>query len=192
MNKVLRITRKLFHIIFSIFLMWQSIQLINRLSGNEFSRVTDIVLNSIFINLFVTGIFTIVYSFPVYKLIPSMYYKINRPKHLKSFCKIIKMGLFKKMLLYTLWNKKQNKKYYFDGSRNGLREFEIVTMKSEFGHFLAFIILIVIAVYIGIKGSLFIAVVVFIINILFNFYPFILQRYHRMRIEILRQAVYKE
>lgn len=191
MNKKLKILRKLLHIIFSIFLIWQSILLVNRLTNIQFTRLIDIVLNAIFINLFVTGIFTIVYSFPFYKLLPSKYYKINKTKQLKAFCKIIQMDLFKKILHYTLWKKKQNEKYYFNGKRNGFREFEINSMKAEFGHFLGFILIMVIIFYIGIKGSLLTAIIVFAINIIFNFYPFILQRYHRLRIELLKHSFNK-
>lgn len=186
---ILKILLKSLHIMFSIFLIWQSILLVNRLTTNQFTRLTDILLNAIFINIFVTGIFTIVYSFPIYKLLPSKYYKINKTKRLKAFCKIIQIDLFKKILVHTLWRKRHNKKYYFNGTINGLRDFEINSMKAEFGHFIGFTIVMVITIYIGIKGSLQSAIMIFIINILFNFYPFILQRYHRSRIELLRQSV---
>jgi hypothetical protein len=138
--------------------------LINRLTTYQFTGLTDIILNAIFINLFVTGIFTIVYTFPIYKLLPYKYYKISKPKQLKAFCKIIQMDLFKKILVNTLWRKRSNKKYYFNGTINGLRDFEINSMKAEFGHFIGFMIVMVITIYIGIKGSLLSAFMIFIIN----------------------------
>jgi hypothetical protein len=156
--------------------------LLDNLSINRSLSLSQSLLNAIFLNLFVTGIFTIVYSFPVYKLLPERYYSINNPKLFKSFCNLIKIEYFKKILLITFWRKKQNKKYFFNGTRNGFAEFKINTMKSEFGHFMGFIIVMILTIYIGIKINMVTALMVFIINIIFNFYPFILQRYHRQRL----------
>lgn len=174
--------KKLLHIVFSIFLIWQTQVLLENLSINRTTSFSQSLLDGILLNLFVTGIFTIVYSFPFYKLLPERYYRINNPIMFKSFCNLIKVEYFKKILMITFWRKNQNKKYFFNGTRNGFAEFKINTMKSEFGHFLGFIVVIILTIYIGIKIYLVTALTAFIINIIFNFYPFILQRYHRLRL----------
>ena len=174
--------KKLLHAGFSLFLIWQTFLLLENLSFNRSLSFSQSLLNAILLNLFVTGIFTIVYSFPVYKLLPDNYYRINNPERLKSFCNLIKIEYFKKILLVTFWGKKQNKKYFFNGTRNGFAEFKLNTLKSEFGHFVGFVVVMILTIYIGIKINIFIALLAFVINIIFNFYPFILQRYHRLRL----------
>lgn len=178
---------KILHIIFSFFLVWQTSMLIDRILYNPPVDFSDKFLDSIFVNLFVTGIFTIVYSFPIYKLLPAKYYSIQNPK-LLNFCgQIIQIGLFKKLLTTTIWNRKQNKKYFFSGFRNGFNDLETTTMKSEFGHFMGFCIVTILAIVVGIISSFLIAIMILFVNVFFNFYPFMLQRFHRLRLAELRR-----
>ena len=145
---ILKIIKKILHLIFSTFLIWQTVMLVERILTNRPSDFSDILLNSFFINLFVTGIFTIVYAFPVHRLLPIKYYKISNPRFLKTLCHIIHIELFKKLLLHTIWNRKQNKKYYFNGLRGGFKDFETTTMKSEFGHFMGFCVVMILTILI--------------------------------------------
>jgi hypothetical protein len=145
-------------------------------------------IDAIIINVFVTGVFTIVYSFPVYRLLPTSYYKIRNPGSLKAWGDIIKIDLFKKLLIRTIWNRKQNKKYFFNGFKNGFGDLEINTMKSEFGHFIGFCTVMILTIVIGIKVCFSMAIMVLIVNILFNFYPFMLQRFHRLRLGQLKKS----
>jgi Glycosyl-4,4'-diaponeurosporenoate acyltransferase len=62
---------------------------------------------------------------------------------------------------------------------------EITSMKSEFGHFIGFCIVMIITILVGIKASFLQAILILIVNIFFNFYPFILQRFHRLRLNEL-------
>jgi hypothetical protein len=185
MNDIIKIIGKILHIGFSFFLIWQTIMLLNKLSINQSAEFPYRLLDALFLNLFVTGVFTIVYSFPIYKLLPDGFYNINNPKLFKSFCNIIHIELYRKLLLLTLWRKKQNKEYYFNGARSGFKGFEINLMKAEFGHFFGFTITVLLTFYIGIQGNLLTATIAFLINIIFNFYPFILQRNHQLRLNRL-------
>lgn len=180
------ILKKILHIIFSVFLVWQTVMLVERLLINHPSDFLSKLSDAVFINLFVTGIFTIVYSFPIYRLLPAKYYSIQNPELLNIYGQIIQIGLFKKLLTMTIWNKKQNKKYFFSGFRNGFNDLSITTMKSEFGHFMGFCIVMILSIIIGIKAGLLQAIMIFIVNIFFNFYPFMLQRFHRLRLDELR------
>src|SRR6056297_1721028 len=118
----MRIFSKIIHIIFSSFLVWQTFMLVERLLRNQAAGFSDKFLDAVFLNLFVTGVFTIVYSFPVYRLLPEKYYSIKNPGLLKTTGRIIQIDLFKKLLTRTIWNKKQNKKYFFSGYRNGFSD----------------------------------------------------------------------
>ena len=185
----MKIIKKIFHIIFSSFLIWQTFILAERLWHNPPTDFLDRFIDAIFVNIFVTGIFTIVYSFPAYKLLPSIYYKIKNPKLLKLCGQIIKIDMFKKILTSTIWKKNQNKKHFYNGLRNGLNEFEIRTMQSEFGHFVGFCIVTILAISIGITADLTIGIMILFINIIFNLYPFMLQRFHRLRINELQEKL---
>jgi hypothetical protein len=79
-----------------------------------------------------------------------------------------------------------DKKYFFSGYRNGFDDLEITTMKSEFGHFFGFCVVMILTVLIGFKAHYTIAVLIFIVNLFFNFYPFMLQRFHRLRLNELK------
>ena len=182
----MNILKKILHIGFSSFLVWQTFMLVERLLTNQQTDLSDKFLDAVFVNLFVTGVFTIVYSFPVYRLLPAGYYSIHNPRLLKMVGQIIQIELFKKLLIITIWNKKQNKKYFFSGFRNGFSDLDITTRKSEFGHFVGFCIVFILTILIGFKTDISIAIMIFIINILFNFYPFMLQRFHRMRLNELK------
>lgn len=130
------IIKKILHSLFSAFLIWQTIMLVERL--------------------------------------------------LKICGRIIQIDLFKKLLIRTIWNRKQNEKYFFSGFRNGFSDLEITTMKSEFGHFIGFCIVMILTIIIGIKAGFLQAILILIINIFFNFYPFMLQRFHRLRLNELK------
>ena len=188
----MNIIKKILHIVFSSFLVWQTFMLVERLLKNQSTDFSDKILDAVFVNLFVTGIFTIVYSFPAYRLLPAKYYSIQNPRLLKIVGQIIQIDLFKKLLIQTVWNKKQNKKYFFSGCRNGFDDLEITTMKSEFGHFLGFWVVMILTMLIGFRTHYTIAVMIFIVNLFFNFYPFILQRFHRLRLNELKKRFGKE
>ena len=163
--------------------------LVEILLRNQPAGFSDKFLDAVFLNLFVTGVFTIVYSFPAYRLLPEKYYSIKNPGLLKITGRIIQIDLFKKLLTRTIWNKKQNKKYFFSGYRNGFSDLEIATRKSEFGHFAGFCLVMILAIVIGIKANYFTASMILVINIFFNFYPFMLQRFHRLRLTELRSRL---
>jgi Glycosyl-4,4'-diaponeurosporenoate acyltransferase len=185
----MKILKKLLHAIFSIFLIWQTVQLVERILTNQPSGFLDKLLDSVFVNLFVTGIFTIVYAFPVYRLLPARYYSIQNPRLLKIIGQIMQINLFKKLLNRTIWNKKQNKKYFFSGNRKGFNDLEITTMKSEFGHFIGFCVVMILTIVIGLKANYSMAIMILIGNVLFNFYPFMLQRFHRLRLSELKNRL---
>ena len=93
---------------------------------------------------------------------------------------------FKKFLLATFWRNKDQRNKYFNGSRKGIATLVEQSKKSEFGHLVPFVLLSLASIYLLIIGMTFLASLTFLINILGNLYPVLLQRHHRMRIQNLQ------
>lgn len=151
-------------------------------SENELSRLVNIIA-AIAINLLSTGFIAFLgFAFPTNKLLPSRYYKLKNKQKLKSTYSILGVNFFRYFLLFTFYKKENNKKY-FNGTKSGITEFDYNTRQSEFGHLIAFILIEIIAV-IFLSNNL-IAIFLWIqpINIFLNFYPIILQRFHRIKTE---------
>jgi len=178
-------------ILASVFLIWQSFQLLNILNELVLNSWWKIVLIAFLINLFITGVFAFLgFALPTQKLITNTYYRIKHPMKLQKTYNILKVDVFKKVLLATFWRNKNQRKKYFNGKLEGVLVLERQSKKSEFGHLLPFIIITAVVVYLIVLGLITLATVTFIINIVFNFYPILLQRHHRMRIQLLRKRMY--
>ncbi len=178
--------KKLLFPIFSIFLTFQSIKLVNSIyfsSIKEFNWIV-IILFSIAINLFVTGIFAFLgFAFSTSKLLPDSYYKIKNAQMLSTLYQILGVKYFKMFLMVAFWGKEKNRKKYFNGSKSGVENFDYQTRQSEFGHLVAFIAILVISFMLLFKGYYTIFLATNTLNIIANFYPILLQRMHRVQIE---------
>lgn len=178
--------KKVLFTIFSIFLVYQSIKLAGIISEKDIETWWINILLAMFINLFVTGIFAFLgFVYPTERLLPENYYKIQRIPFQKKIYKLLKVETFRKFLLATVWRKKEAQKKFFDGTKSGIENLIVQSKKSDFGHFVPMIILFCLAIYWLIIGKWEIALLTTLINIFFNLYPILLQRQHRMRIQIL-------
>ena len=172
----------------TIFLIWQSYDILRNIDKLETNSWGYIVLVAWIINLFITGIFAFSgFAFPTQKLLPKSYYKIYHPKRLKKTYGALRVNLFRKMLLATLWKGQKQRKKYFNGKRNGISILVEQSMKSEFGHLLPFIIICLLSSYLIATGAFKLGMLALLINVIGNLYPIILQRHHRMRIQIIRK-----
>ncbi len=143
---------------------------------------TSIVF-AVLINLFATGIFAFVgFVFPTHKVIGSSYYKIYNIDGLQKAYRLMNVELFRKYLLIAIWGKDQNRKHFFDGTRAGIQKLIYMTKQSEIGHVLALLLITMLCLVMMVKGYWVLIIITMMINIVFNLYPVILQRYHRMRI----------
>ncbi len=180
--------KKILLSIATIFLIWQSYKLlfnIDKLTDNSWGLLLFIAW---IINLFITGIFAFSgFAFPTQKLLPKSYYKIYQPKKLKKIYKALKVNLFRNVLLATLWKSQKQREKHFNGKENGIPHLEEQSMKSEFGHLIPFIIVNIISIYFMLNGTIALGVFSILINLIGNLYPIILQRHHRMRIQIIRK-----
>ena len=172
----------------SIFLVIQSYKLLTIIDNFEIESFGLVIFLAWLLNMFITGIFAFSgFAFPTQKLLPKSYYKIYHPEKLKKIYKILRIDLFRQMLLATLWKSKKQRGKYFNGKRNGIPNLIEQSMKSEFGHLIPFVIIIFVSVYFVVLGLIKLGVFSLLINFIGNFYPIILQRHHRMRIEVIRK-----
>ena len=184
MKSVKIVAAKVLSVSFSIFLIWQSIQWTsNIIQRTDLNNIGDIVIHAILLNLFITGIFLVGYTVPLNKLLPNSYYTSVESRSFAALCAILKIDLFRKIMRLTFWSPRNNKKHFFNGRKSGLNEFERNTRISESSHTFAFVIIMVVSLFISFVGSSYLVITVTLINIIVNFYPAILQRFHRMRLQ---------
>lgn len=180
--------KKILLSIATIFLIWQAHDLFRIIDKLEINSWGLIIFIAWIINMVITGIFALSgFAFPTQKLLPKSYYKIYHPKKLKKTYEALKVNLFRQMLLITLWKSQKQRKRYFNGSVNGLFNLEEQSMKSEFGHLKPFIIIFILSIYLIATGHMKLGVFSLLINLIGNLYPIILQRHHRMRVQIIRK-----
>jgi len=175
---------KVLLVLFVIFLIWQSIQLINNIiQRTDINTFSAIIIQAILVNLFITGIFLIGYAVPLNKILPNSYYTSVESQLFVSIYAIMKIELFRKIMRLTFWRPRHNKRHFFNGRKSGLNEFEKNTRISESGHTFAFVTIIAVSLFIGSAGNSYLAIIITFINIVFNLYPAMLQRYHRLRLQ---------
>lgn len=190
MNNYPKIPQRIIYVLMSIFLMYQSYKLGIMLLALENIVWGIQVLCAFVVNLFFTGIFALAgFALPTENLMPQKYYKIHNPKKLKSWFQKLGVEAFRKFLLATVWKKKEMQKGYFNGKIEGITSFEQRTKKSEFGHLIPLILITVFCVFL-IKTKMWVLIVsTMIVNIIFNLYPVILQRHHRMRLQRMKKIM---
>lgn len=180
------IIKKALFIIFSIFLTYQSYKLIVVIDEVSNSSWANSIMFALLFNLFITGIFAFLgFALPTQKILPNSYYEIKNSKKLTFIYNVFKVDWFRNFLLLTFWKNKKQRRKYFNGKLNGIRNFIVQTKKSEFGHLLPFVFILILSAFLFLKGLQKLAIITFAVNWIFNWYPIILQRHHRMRIQRL-------
>lgn len=182
------LAKKILFPLLSLFLLYQSwdiISFIDKISPKPILGIEAFLL-AFFINLCITGIFAFTgFAYPTHRILPKVYYEIQAPKRIKSMYKLMGVRIFRFLLMLFFWGRKGQREKYFDGKRSGLKNLVYQTKQSEFGHFAAFVVLMLCSIYFTIAEQYHLAFWAFLINFIGNFYPVILQRYHRARIQHL-------
>ena len=187
-------TKKLLLSLASLFLAYRSVELLKFLDIVDPTQFTwiGVIAFSFALNLFITGVFALLgFAFLTSRILPNSYYKIKNPEKLSCMYKILGVEHFKFLLLKFFWGKERNRKKYFNGTKNGLENFETQTRQSEFGHLTSFIAILIVSIYILFKGYVVIFCITNLINIIGNLYPIILQRNHRIQIARLKLILEK-
>lgn len=178
--------KRILFTIFTIFLTFQSVKLAGVISAKPIDSWSIIILLAVLINLFVTGVFAFSgFIYPTERLLPDSYYKVTNVSLQKKLYKFFNVNVFRRFLLATFWRKKEAQKKFFDGTKDGIDNLIVQSKKSDFGHLLPFVILLALSFYWLVIGKWEVAFVTTLINVIFNFYPIILQRQHRMRIQLI-------
>jgi hypothetical protein len=173
----------------TLFLIWQSYNLLYNIHKLEIASWGTLFFIAWLINLFITGIFAFSgFAFPTQKLLPKSYYKIHMPEKLKKTYEALKVNWFRKILLVTLWKRKKQRKELFNGTKNGISQLMVQSMKSEFGHLLPFVIICFVSGYLMAIGLIKLAIFSILINLIGNLYPIVLQRHHRIRVQLIRKG----
>ncbi len=180
--------RKILFLFLSLFLIQQSWYILRRVHELELDSWVQIIFIAWIINLFITGIFAFAgFGFPTQKLMPQSYYHVSKPKMLKRIYNALGVNTFRKMLLATLWKNKNQRKKFFNGKSDGIATLEEQSMKSDFGHIVPFFLINLVSIYLFTIGLIKLSICCILINFIGNYYPVILQRHHRMRIQRLRK-----
>ncbi|WP_340112064.1 hypothetical protein [Maribellus mangrovi] len=177
--------KKILFPFFSLFLLYRSAELVRMLiaSGSSGYSTGEQFLLAFLLSMFITGVFAITgFAWPTGRILPNSFFELKNPDTLKKVYQILGVDLFRKALLIFFWGHKKNRKKYFDGTRTGLQNFIYQSKQSEFGHFASFVSIVLVSFFLLAKGLWLVVGFLTLVNIIGNFYPIILQRYHRLRI----------
>lgn len=93
------------------------------------------------------------------------------------------INLFRKLLVWIGWEKLNKKSNPVDKNIDALMHLLYRTKQSELGHLIILIIVFGFNVFVAFKFGIGKSLWLLILNIVFNLYPILLQRYNRPRIE---------
>lgn len=174
-------------VLVSLFLAWQSVVAFNVLME---VRPKSWVLTAFVawaFNMAVTGAFAIAgFVLPTYRLVPQGYYRVSRPELLRAIYQKLRVDLFRRALLATLWKDRSKRRRYFDGSASALGHLDTQSRLAEFGHTIPFVLLTAASCAWAFAGAVWLGAATLTFNVLGNLYPAVLQRHHRMRLQALR------
>ena len=176
--------KKIIFPLISLFLILQSVELTKELI--HLPHQFQSMINAMLLCLYITGVFAFVgFAYPTHKLLPQSYYDLRNPQMLKRSYTVLGVEKFRKFLMILFWGTKNNRRKYFDGTRSGIKNFIYQTKQSEFGHMAALVVIQILAVALLLLGFWKVFLLMTLLNTMGNFYPVVLQRYHRFRIQKL-------
>jgi hypothetical protein len=186
--------KKIIFPILALFLAYRSWELLRAIWFMEAGTLEGplLIFIPVLLNLFITGVFAFPgFVFPTHRLLPSGYYKVRNKARVLKFYRVLGIEYFKKALLLAFWGKEKNRKRFFDGTRQGLENLEYQTKQSEFGHLGAFVLLQAAVLLLLMKEAYWMALITMALNVVFNFYPIVLQRHHRIQMERVKNILDK-
>lgn len=146
--------------------------------------IMEAVIYAYLLTLFVTGVFAFPgFVFPTNRILPASYYIVTNPKTVSKLYRVLGVKYFRAMLMLLFWGQKKNKAKFFDGTRNGIDNLIFQSKQSEIGHLLPLVLISVVSISFLVHQHFLLAAITMGINIIGNFYPIVLQRHHRMRIQ---------
>ncbi|MGH4138365.1 hypothetical protein [Clostridium sp.] len=129
-------------------------------------------------------------------LIPSLkspYFNIHPIEKEGKIYKYLGVHYFRKLLVLSGWEKSRKKETPIRRSLTVLEYYEYRTRASEFGHGIIVIIIVLVTIYVGITYSFKGAKWLIFLNIFFNLYPIMTQRYNRPRVcQVIKKLKLKQ
>ena len=124
-----------------MFLAWQSVVIFDALSQVRPESWGLLALVAFLFNVAVLGAFAVIgFVLPTHRLLPDSYYRVGSPERLSFVYRALRVDLFGRALLATLWRDRAQRKRYFDGSPSGLARLDAQSRSAEFGHALPFVL----------------------------------------------------
>lgn len=180
------IFKKIFFPLLSLFLVFQTWELMALIRGNQpdsFSLFQTCSL-AFLLTLYVTGIWAFLgFAFPTSRILPPLYYFIKSPKKLSFWMQIGGVKYFRWALLFFFWGRGKNRQKFFNGTKKGIKNFLFQTKQSEFGHLASFVFIVILSVPLAFEGYFRMVITMALLNLIGNVYPIILQRHHRLRLK---------
>ena len=174
------------------FFIWRSAVLLSWLVQRpQPASISTVLIQSILLDFYLLGIFSMGFAWPIHRLFPDSYYEAVRSESFASVCASLRIKQFRKLLRLTIWRTWLSRRFFFDGTRSGLARYDQNTRRAEFIHTMAFAVILLASLHIGMSGDPLLAVAVFLVNVVWNFYPTILQRYQRSRLLAVRKEGHK-
>ena len=113
----------------------------------------------------------------------SPYYTEKSWEHRGKIYESFGINFFRKILVWIGWEKLNKKANPIEKNTEALMHLHYKTKQSEFGHIIILIIVLGSNIYVAFKFGVVQSLWLLILNVLLNFYPILLQRYNRPRIE---------
>lgn len=183
--------KRFFLTLLSLFLFYQSIQLTFAfLQKTSPYTWLGAFFSAIILNLFVTGFWAFLgFAYPSSKLLNENYYKRVNKKFIRTLYRLMKGNLFRLFLLQTFWKKRSQKMKYFKGGKSGINQMFFESKQAEFGHLASFVCISSISLIFILNKQWNALLISQTINIIFNFYPILLQRFLRIRVITLQERL---
>lgn len=172
-----------------LFLAFQSVQLSQGLLGLDYSpgiRVS--LLWAAMMNLYVTGAFALPgFAWPTHRLLPEDYYRIHSARAVHTLYNLLGGERYRRFLLAIYWRKAAGR--FFEGTRGDLDHLMFNSKQAEFGHAIPGILLLIFSLLAVLDMKFALGIWCLTINIFFNAYPVLVQRWTRLRVQNLRNRL---
>jgi hypothetical protein len=113
----------------------------------------------------------------------SAYYKTKDWEKKGKIYESFGINIFRKLLVLVGWEKLNKKANPVKNDLESLIHLEYRTKQSELGHLIIFFIVLGFTIYVALKFTFAESLWLLFLNIIFNVYPILLQRYNRPRLQ---------
>ena len=132
---------------------------------------------------FMLMLFVSMFSGALKSPLTSSYYNQNTWERSGEIYRYLGIDFFRKLLVWIGWEKLIRKSSPIEKNTKALAHLHYQTKRSEIDHLIIFVIVMVFNVFVATRYGILKSLSLFILNVILNLYPILLQRYNRPRIE---------